>query len=207
MPNIDEKIERFTNAITSDAQSDSKAILEEVRRVRESSLATAEDEALSDAYQYIKNEIGRIRTEYGRMVSRKMMDNKRVLYAKRAELAEAVLRDVLEKLADYVKQPGYVKHLAELIAQALEEFEDAPTIVSLRQEDMALEDQLKPLLGKRQVTFEKGRFHLGGMTAECLQKQQQINQTFDANFEDWKTRFFAELVIPGTSAAPQMETH
>lgn len=207
MPHIDEKIERFTKAITSGAVADSQAILEEVRRQRESSLATAEDEALNDAYQYIKNEISRIRTESGRQVSRKLMDNKRILYARRAELSEAVLRDVQEKLAAYVKQPAYAGHLTQLILEALSSFGDAPTVVSLRPEDMALVPQIEKQLAGRPVTFVEGHFRLGGMTAECPSRQQQINQTFDANWEDWKTRFFAEIVVPGTSSAADTESH
>jgi hypothetical protein len=46
------------------------------------------------------------------------------------------------------------------------------------------------------VTFEQGHFHLGGLIAECREQQQQINQTFDANLEEWKTRFFVELNMP-----------
>ncbi|MDR3207931.1 MAG: hypothetical protein LBT60_06320 [Oscillospiraceae bacterium] len=195
MSEIDAKLKRFTEAITSDAEADSKSILEEVRRQRESSLQSAEDEALGDAYRYIKTEIARLRVENGRTVSRKMMDNKRALYARRAELSESVLRDVMERLAAYVLTPAYADRLCDMARAASAAFGDAETVVSLRREDMALVPRLRQAVGSPRVTFVEGGFRLGGLTAECLEKQQQLNQTFDANLAEWKTRFFAELVI------------
>jgi vacuolar-type H+-ATPase subunit E/Vma4 len=195
MSDIDAKLKRFTEAITSDAEADSKAILEDVRRQRESSLQSAEDEALGDAYRYIKTEIGRLRVENGRTLSRKMMDNKRTLYARRAALSESALRDVMARLAAYVGTPAYVSRLRDMAREAADAFGGGQTVIALRREDMALVPELRQAVSGRPVTFVEGAFHLGGLTAECPEKQQQLNQTFDASLAEWKTRFFAELVI------------
>ncbi|MDR2671449.1 MAG: hypothetical protein LBC26_07000, partial [Oscillospiraceae bacterium] len=63
MASLEEKLDLFTKAITSDAEADSQAILEEVRRERENSLSSAENEALNEAYQYIKSKVASLHTE------------------------------------------------------------------------------------------------------------------------------------------------
>ena len=195
MPDLDEKLKRFTEAITSDAAADSYAIMEEVRRQRESSQRSAVDDSLEAAYRYIKAEVTRIRTESGRTVSRRMMDNKRTLYARRAELSGEVLRDVMQKLADYVTGPAYAEQLTGMARQAAGAFGGAPTVISLRREDMTRIPTLRKAVEGRDVTFVEGTFRLGGLTAECPGQQRQINMTFDANLAEWRERFFAEIVI------------
>ncbi|MDR1157132.1 MAG: hypothetical protein LBK75_02330 [Oscillospiraceae bacterium] len=196
MASLEEKLDLFTKAITSDAEADSRAILEEVRRERENSLSSAENEALNNAYQYIKNKVASLHTENGRRVSRKMMECKRTLYARREELSREILRDVTAHVIEYTKTPAYAEQLTALMMDAFSVFKGLPTTISLRAEDGALVPLLTKAAGGQPVTFEQGHFHLGGLIAECRERQQQINQTFDANLEEWKTRFFVELNMP-----------
>jgi len=195
LPDLDEKLKRFTEALTSDATADSQAIMEEVRRQRESSEQNAVDESLNDAYRYIKNEVTRIRTESGRRVSRKMMDNKRALFGRRAELSDEVLRQVREKLSAYVKEPAYTEQLTGMALKATDTFGDLPIVIGLRREDAALVPILQKAVSGRDVTFAEGTFHLGGLTAECPSQRKLLNLTFDANLFEWREKFFAEIVI------------
>ncbi|MDR0382113.1 MAG: V-type proton ATPase subunit E [Oscillospiraceae bacterium] len=196
MASLEEKLDLFAKAITSDAEADSRAILEEVRRERETSLSSAENEALNEAYQYIKNKVASLHTENSRRVSRKMMECKRALYARREELAREILRDVTARVVEYTKTPAYAKQLKTLMTNAFSVFKGLPTTISLRAEDMSLVPSLIEAAKGQSVTFEQGHFQLGGLIAECRERQQQINQTFDANLDEWKTRFFVELNMP-----------
>jgi vacuolar-type H+-ATPase subunit E/Vma4 len=196
MASLEEKLDIFTKAITSDAEADSRAILEEVRRERENSLSSAENEALNDAYQYIKNKVASLHTENGRRVSRKMMACKRALHTRREDLSREILRDVTARVVEYTQTPAYAEQLRALMTNAFSVFKGLPTTISLRAEDMALVPSLTAAAGGQPVTFEQGHFQLGGLLAECRERRQQINQTFDANLEEWKTRFFAELNMP-----------
>lgn len=196
MSQIDDKLEQFTNAITSEANAESRAILEEISREWENTLSGAEDEALNDAYRYIRDEVARIRTESGRRVSRKTMECKRALFARREEHARKVLDDVLQNIRAYEETDAYVDQLASAMNRALDLFSGCEAVVSLRAEDMKLVPALRAAAGRRPVAFEQGRFHLGGLIVECKEKQRQINETFDANLDEWKTRFFAEMGAP-----------
>ena len=195
MPDLDEKLTQFTEAITSDAATDSLAILEELRREREESLSTAQDELLAESYQYMRSEITRIRTENGRRVSHKQMENKRALFDRRNELSQEVLHIVRDHLSAYVKTPAYAERMADLIRQASDAFEGAPIVIGLRHEDELLGPILSGAVKEHVVTFTDSSFSLGGLTAECPGRNQRLNLTFDANWDDWRERFFAEINI------------
>ena len=195
MPDLDEKLRLFTEAILSDATTDSQAILAEVNRQREASVTNSEDDSLGAAYIYIKNEIARIHTENERRISRKQMEHRQLLHARRAELSEEVLRDARDKLANYVAQPAYTEQLTGMVREAANVFGGAPIVIGLRHEDMPLVPQLQQTVQHMNVSFVEDSFKLGGLTVECPAMRQCINRTFDASFSDWKERFFSEIVI------------
>ena len=88
MPDMNQKLDRFTAKILAEAADESKRALAEVKRRRELRLQEAEDAALKEAYEYIHGEVARIQSEAGRGVSRHMLENKRALYLRRSEMAQ-----------------------------------------------------------------------------------------------------------------------
>lgn len=83
MPDINQKLDRFTAKILAEAAAESRRAMEEVQRRREQRIQEAEDEVLKEAYDYIHTEVSRIQAEAGRGVSRHMLDNKRTLSLRR----------------------------------------------------------------------------------------------------------------------------
>ena len=88
MPDMNQKLDRFTAKILAEAAGESKRALAEVKRRRELRFQEAEDAALKEAYECIHGEVARIQSEAGRGVSRHMLENKRALYLRRTEMAQ-----------------------------------------------------------------------------------------------------------------------
>ncbi|MDR0248194.1 MAG: hypothetical protein LBI44_00805 [Oscillospiraceae bacterium] len=186
------KLENFTKAITGDAIDESRKIYEEIRLVSERALAAAEDEALGESFRFVKNEVAKIRTEAGRLVSRKLMENKRRLSLRRGEIcAECVLR-VRERIAAYVATDEYAERLRELAAKALQVF-SCDAVFYLRKEDMRLADKILPPGCPHKAEFREGDFELGGLRAYCGDKAMQIDESFDTTLEELGEHF-AELI-------------
>ena len=99
MPDMNQKLDRFTAKILAEAADESKRALAEVKRRRELRFQEAEDAALKEAYEYIHGEVARIQSEAGRGVSRHMLENKRALYLRRTEMAQEVFALVRAKIA------------------------------------------------------------------------------------------------------------
>ena len=120
MPDMNQKLDRFTAKILAEAADESKRALAEVKRRRELRFQEAEDAALKEAYEYIHGEVARIQSEAGRGVSRHMLENKRALYLRRTEMAQEVFALVRAKIAAFTRTPAYGQRLTALLAEALE---------------------------------------------------------------------------------------
>ncbi|MCL2747089.1 MAG: hypothetical protein FWE59_00345 [Oscillospiraceae bacterium] len=69
----------------------------------------------------------------------------------------------------------------------------SPVVVSLRHADMPLAPALTAAVCGRAEFRGDSAIQLGGLTAKAANRR--LNLTFDANFEDWKEKFFAEIMI------------
>lgn len=187
-----EKLEHFTSAIEADARSESEKILEDIRREMDSAMVAAEDDILNETFRYIKNEVARERTNSGRSVSRRMMDNKNALNARREEMSGQVMQKVTARLNDYVKTEEYFKGLVESARSILNEFNHAETVLYIRKSDESLAGKLKDALKGESFTVKTGDFELGGLMGACLATHMQIDETFDTKFSELRGRF-AEL--------------
>jgi len=185
------KLEHFTSAITADALDESKKIYDEIKRESDKALSAADDVALDEMFRFVKNEATRIRTEAGRRISRKMMENKRLLALRRSEMSAECVESVRLRLADYVRTPAYREKLKTLVAGALDIFKD-DAIFTLRETDMPLIPEITPDNCPYKLEFRAGHFELGGLLASCHNRRLQIDETFDTTLAEIGNRF-AEL--------------
>ena len=191
VPDLEKKLRRFTETITSDAAAESKTILEEVRVQREASLLEAEDQALSESYRHIQQEVARIRVENGRRLSRRERENKKALFLRNSELSGQVLAAVRERLVAYVQSPAYEEHLRDMVRRASAAFGEEYFAVALGTRDMPIADRLKGVLPSTCASVSADpSIHLGGLVATT--PTRRLDLTFDANWQEWKDRFFAE---------------
>ena len=187
-----ERLENFTSVITADAISESMKIYDRIKRESEGILSAAENDCLEEMFRYIKTEAARIRNDAGRTVSRRMMDGKRALYERRAEMGASVIGEVTQRLRAYVETPDYRVQLRRLAEKAVETFA-ADTVIYLRAEDMPLAEELSGIQTEYALTFEQGGFTRGGLTAVCPSRRLQIDETFDTTLEEIRGHF-AELL-------------
>ncbi len=202
MANQLDKLNNFTRNILNDAKTECDAIFAEIEKERKQSLSAAEDEVLSETYQFIKSEVSRLKTQSGRAVSKKVLDNKRVLCARREEIAERVISGVKARLAEFVKTDEYIRHLIGLLQHAEKQFDCGDTTVFLAAADMHLVPALKQALTRTNVSFcETDSIKLGGLIAECPSKQLRADETFDSDLIELQGHF-SELLGLGIANYP-----
>ena len=71
MPELKQKLDRFTAAILSQATAEARQALDEVTAKRDKAYRDSEDRILTEVYRYIHGEVERIKSESGREVSRR----------------------------------------------------------------------------------------------------------------------------------------
>ena len=181
MPDMNQKLDRFTAKILAEAADESKRALAEVKRRRELRLQEAEDAALKEAYEYIYGEVARIQSEAGRGVSRHMLENKRALYLRRTEMAQEVFALVRAKIAAFTRTTAYGQRLTALLAEALEQLSGAEEVlVTLRGDDLSFREALAASAPQVRLTFREGDFRLGGLIAESPDLGLRVDSSFDS---------------------------
>ena len=193
MPDMNQKLDRFTAKILAEAAAESRRAMDEVHHLRVQCIQEAEDEVLKEAYSYIHDEVSRIQAEAGRGVSRHMLDNKRTLSLRRKEMAQEVFALVRAKITAFTRTPAYGERLAALLAEPVEKLAGAKEVlVTLREEDMPLRQSLAAAAPQVRLTFQTGDFRLGGLIAEAPDLGLRVDASFDSAAGDLSGRF-AEL--------------
>ena len=193
MPDMNQKLDRFTAKILAEAAAESRRAMEEVQRRREQRIQEAEDEVLKEAYDYIHTEVSRIQAEAGRGVSRHMLDNKRTLSLRRKEMAQEVFALVRAKIAAFTRTDAYTRRMAALMTEAAGYLAGAKEVlVTLREEDMGLRQLLTDAVPLMHLTFQPGDFRMGGLVAESPDLGLRVDASFDSAAEELSGHF-AEL--------------
>lgn len=193
MPILNKKLDRFTTALLADATAETERTVAELKRKRAEALTEAERQVLNETYNYIHGEVGRIKADSGRRVSKRMLDAKREVYLRRSEIATEVFDAVRERIATYTATPAYGQRLCQLLEDGVATLKGGEDIqIYLRPEDMGLSDTLRNHMPSVTFSFEEGDFVLGGLVAQSLQLGLRCDSTFDSA-EEALEGHFAEL--------------
>lgn len=157
MPELKQKLDRFTAAILSQATAEARQALDEVTAKRDKAYRDSEDRILTEVYRYIHGEVERIKSESGREVSRHMLENKHKLYLRREEIAREVFSAVADRIAAYTATQEYAARLNTLFHEALTALGGAEDVtVFLRPADMARAGELAASAPEVHIHFEEG---------------------------------------------------
>ena len=185
MPDQNEKLQRFTEAVMRDAARESNALRRQLHEKRTAALEKAHTEGREVSRAYYDREAGRIRSEAGREVSRHLMDIKRQVYLRRKEITGEVIDKVRGRVAEFTVSPGYVTHLEQLFLSAMKQLPGATSVrLLLRQKDLPLGDRLAAIAAPVAVEIAAGSFTLGGLVLHCPELNLRLDCSFDTRLEE-----------------------
>ena len=192
MPDMSEKLDRFTAKILAEASAENQRAMDQVQQQRAAALRKAEDQVLREAYQTIHREVARVKAEAGRSVSRRMLENQRALYLRREEMAQETFALVRARIAAFTRTPAYGDRLEELLKEALGQLNGAEDAeVYLRPEDKDWIPRLSRAAG-RKVDFREGDFRMGGLVVRSPSLGLRVDGSFDSAAQELSGHF-AEL--------------
>lgn len=190
MPEQNEKLQRFTEAVMREAARESNALRRKLREERSAVLEQAHTEAREAARAHYDREAGRIRAEAGREISRHLMDVKRQVYLRRKEISEEVTAKVRARIVSFTASPDYPSHLEKLLHAAMKQLPGAAAIsLRLREEDLKYGQQLAASIAPVTVECVKGSFVLGGLAIRCPQLGLRVDCSFDTRLEELSGHF------------------
>ena len=187
-----EKLEHFTTMIIGDASSLSDKILSDIKLERDSAIRSAQDEYLTEIYAYIKSEVAKIQIEEGQRVSKKVLECKRTLYARRAEIEASISDELRSRIIEYAGTQDYLTRLQSACTDADRLLAGAPCVVAMRSCDLQHEGKLRPLF-HGSVSFEEGDVALGGLVITSKERHLRVDHTLDTAYQE-KAGHLAELL-------------
>ncbi|MBS6216263.1 MAG: V-type ATP synthase subunit E [Clostridiales bacterium] len=194
MPELSEKLDRFTALLLSQAAAENERTMQELKEKHDAALSSAEDQILLEAYTYIHGEVSRIRSEQGRKVSRHLLECKQALYRRREEIAGEVFSLVRERIGTFTATPAYAGQLRARLLEAAARLEGAEDLaLYLRSADLPLGAQLREALPGRSLDIHPGPFVLGGLILESDSLRLRLDASYDTAMEELSGHF-ASLV-------------
>lgn len=191
MANSDEKVSKFVQAITEYAEEQSRKIHQEVENFKAERLLAAEKEVLIDSYRLIQKERTELNNQMSREMSRRELEARKALLAKRRDMMNAVFRQAEEKLIEYTAQPAYAGRVKQSLADMAEQLPAEGTVYSVSSRDAGLLAELSALCpqGSRVAVSEDIR--IGGLRGINAAAGIVMDDTLDTRLDmqrDWFTR-------------------
>lgn len=143
----DDRVSKFVTAITKEAEEQRQRIEQETRDFIAAEMEKAEMDALGDSYKMIQRAVGNIRSDVGSKLSARMLENRRVLLARREEIADAVLRKAAERVAAFTASEEYGAFLAASAKKAAAALPGGRPTVYLRPADQAHRSAIADAVG------------------------------------------------------------
>ncbi len=193
MSDRNDKLEKFKQLVLEDAVEERRAILEQVEQQRRKRLQAAQQEIQRRIDAETRKRAVAIQAEAGRKISRRMMENKRTVATCREEIGREVFSVVRERILAFTETEEYLPHLKRLYIEAFSALGSPyDGVIYLREEDMKYQRELAACLPGRHVTFQPGKFLLGGLMVDCHSKLLRADQSYDTALSDLEGHF-AEL--------------
>lgn len=187
------KLDHFTTAILAAASAERDRTQEGIEAKRKEALALAEHEILMESYQFVHDEVARIKGNAGRSVSTKMLDAKRAVYLRRDAIAHEVFDLVRGRLSSYTTTPDYVARLGALLQEGMSALPKEDDLeVGLRPEDMNHAPHLSSLTAGHTVTFVPTQLIWGGLVVQSTKAGLRCDLSFDSQMAELESHF-AEL--------------
>lgn len=189
MPQQNEKISKFLDAIHKDAEKRREVLERETEAFKQEEIRKAESEALREAYALIQHEMEETRLKIARDLSTKELSAKRSLLEKREEIMEKVFGLAREKLLAFSRTPEYKTTLFGHLDDAAHRFGSIPLIVSIRPEDEAMKEEITAEFPAGCEVKCDGGIKLGGAVVFAPSLGKSADYTLDKSLAEQRAWF------------------
>lgn len=184
MPQNEEKLELFKQAILERANAKSRQIQQETEEAKKHELDQEESKLLDSFYRETQAKINKIKTENTKELGRVGARLKKELYAQREQYLSEMLARVRVELAAFVQTEKYPAFLERKAAVLCEQWEGGS--LRVRPEDLAHRAMLEKF--GRPVEGDAG-IQLGGVILSDPKNGVVIDESLDAALESQRQWF------------------
>lgn len=179
MPKTDERTEVIGSAMISQAEQESKEIIEKANKLREKEISEYKEAVIEKMFQDLQYQTAVIRQKSVQDKAQVEIGASRELLGNRESIRATVFQSAREKLLDFANSSDYSKKFFDDLEKCRELFTDKNSTVLVREKDMELEEKIKNILPDCSVESSSD-IKIGGFIIRSKQAGILVDETLDA---------------------------
>lgn len=188
MPENQDKIVKFMQAITEHAAAQSRAVHREVTAYKRERLSAAEKKALADSTALIDKEHASLQKQVRLEMSRREFSARRHLLEQRQQMTETLFGEAREKLITFTDSDRYLPFLRASV-DAIKAHASADTVYYFADRDEKRAAEIKVLLPDGARAEFTTNIAIGGVSAYDAEKDIFLDDTLDTRLEEQRAWF------------------
>lgn len=184
------KINGFIKSITDVADENKAKLDAETRDILAGERKKLELAAKKSADEYYRVRSARVKLEAGRRISDTSARYRKEVFARRAEIEQAVLSGAAEKLRKFTESGEYEQFLLASAKRIAAEFDGGSVTLLMRAEDMKFSQALCAVFGSAEAK-EDPSISIGGLKGRSDGQSLLVDDTLDSRLKQ-QTKWFEE---------------
>lgn len=181
----------FQKAITEKAKAERDEIMRETEQIKKLELDKEENRLLEELYARIQTQIGEIKTDNIKKISRETLTQKKQLYKKREEYLDTLIDEVRARLIEFADGPDYPAYLKRNAEALAARYAYNGSVLRVRPQDMAHAEMLSAAYGDCTVEADGGAaITIGGLVLSSEERGLEVDSSLDAALRDERERFY-----------------
>lgn len=185
-----DRIATIGSSILSQAEKESRALIEKANATRQKELAVAEDKIMAQTGLQLQKDSANMRHAYHASTAAARTEAREALLRKREELAVSVFDKAQEKLVVFSKTDGYPAFLLGEMQPIARAYDHTQSTVYLAEKDMPLAGEIQKLLPGAAVLPDEN-MRIGGWKLFNTAAGICIDQSFESRLLSQKEWFLA----------------
>ncbi len=190
-------MKKFTDTIIEDAKEQNQKMLLENEKEKSNRIKKAEEEILNNIFTDIKQQISDIKNNFSRDLSKKSLEIRNELLAKREQLTSMVFLKLKDKLISFTKSNEYKDYLIISLKKNTSEINNNSLEILVCEKDKLFFEGICNILNLNAVINVNENILIGGYILLCNDKALKFDESLDEKLILSREYFneISELVI------------
>lgn len=195
MPDNNAQTNNFLEAIQKFAEEQKNKVLSEAEEFKAQEIKKAEDEGLKEAFELIQKEMANMKSEIAKKTSKRTMEGRKKLFARRMEITNEVFQKVENKIIAFTKTSDYKEYILKSVKAIINVLKSDDITIYLKDDDIKYSKDIISVVGYKCVIEKNDTIKIGGLKGYSVSLGLVADETLDTKLESQRDWFTANCGI------------